>query len=150
MLDKCYLNGTFFRCSSWAVVGIYFVLALTGCGSDKPLIPVSGQIKYAGGDWPMPGSITLTPISVPEGQPKRPGSATFGPDGSFVVGSYKPGDGLLPGTYGVIISCYDLGAQQGRPQSEVDLVPASFRPENVVIEKGQDALVLNYDVPKKK
>jgi hypothetical protein len=130
-----------------------FVLAVSaavGCGGgDKPLVPVSGQVTYAGGSWPMTGTITLTPISAPEGQPSRPGSATFNTDGKFVIGSYKPGDGLRPGTYGVIISCYDPATQQGRPQEEVDLVPASFKADNVVVEKGQDAIVLKYDVPKK-
>jgi hypothetical protein len=80
--------------------------------------------------------------------PTRPGAAQFGPDGKFVVGSFKPGDGLMPGRYSVSVSCFDAGSLQQRDEAE--FVPKDFKPEDLVIEKGQDAVELNFDVPQKK
>lgn len=136
---------------SSAPVGLSILLCiafLTGCGSDKPLVPTSGIATYGGGNWPMPGTITLTPLNVPAGMPSRPGSARFGVDGKFVIGSYKPGDGLMPGSYHVVISCYDP-LDTSKPAKELEFVPADFKPDNLVVEVGQDDIVLNYDVPKK-
>jgi hypothetical protein len=123
--------------------------ACVGCsGDDKPLVPVTGQVTYGGGDWPMPGYITFTPLKSPGDTPARPGAGRFGPDGNFVVGSYRPGDGLMPGRYAISVSCFD--ANTTKPRYEAEFVPKGFKPEELVIEKGQDAVELNFDVPKKK
>jgi hypothetical protein len=135
-----------FRClTALAVLG----LAALGCGTpEKPLTPVSGRVTYAGGDWPMVGYITFTPVESPGDTPARPGSGKFQPDGNFVVGSYKPGDGLMPGRYSISVSCFDVNST--KPREEAEFVPKDFRPDELVIEKGQDAVELNFDVPKKK
>ena len=95
----------------------------------------------------MAGAITFTPVSSPGSTPARPGGARFGPDGKFVVGSYKPDDGLMPGRYAVSVSCFDTNTQ--KPRDEAEYVPRDFRAEELVIEKGQGAVELNFDVPKK-
>jgi len=126
------------------------LLASWGCGGDrKPLVAVAGQATYAGGEWPMPGTITFTPAETTGSLPARPGSARFAVDGKFVVGSYKPGDGLMPGNYHVSISCIDP-IDFSKPREELEFVPADFRAEDLVIEAGQDAVELKYDIPKKK
>jgi len=96
----------------------------------------------------MSGAITFTPIASPGETPARPGGSPFGPDGKFVAGSYKPGDGLMPGRYSVAVTCFDTNLNM--PRDEAEYVPKDFRPEELVIEKGQDAVELNFDVPKKK
>ena len=80
--------------------------------------------------------------------PARPGSGRFGEDGTFVVGSYQPGDGLLPGAYHVSVSCIDPN-DASKPPAELELVPADFKTNNLVVESGQDAIELNLDVPRK-
>ena len=128
------------------IAALFVVVA--GCGADKPLVPVAGRVTYAGGDWPMAGYITFTPLESPGSTPARPGSSRFQPDGTFVVGSYKPGDGLMPGRYSISVSCFDVNTT--KPRDEAEYVPKDFRPEELVIEKGQDSVELNFDVPKKK
>jgi hypothetical protein len=124
-------------------------IAAVGCGADKPLVPVTGRITYAGGDWPMPGYITFTPFQSTGALPARPGSGRFLEDGKFVAGSYGPGDGLMPGKYHVSISCFDP-MDTSKPAAELNLVPADFKTEDLVVEQGQDSIVLNIDVPKKR
>jgi hypothetical protein len=145
MLPTLDVPGRFARCLFLAVV----CLASVGCGGEaKPLVPVKGRVTYAGGDWPMTGAITFTPVASPGATPARPGGARFGPDGKFVVGSYKPDDGLMPGRYSVSVSCFD--PELLIPRAQAEYVPQDYEPDELVIEKGQDAVELNFDVPKKK
>src|SRR3989304_2031925 len=130
-------------------------LMLPGCGqgSDLPLVPVSGQVKFAGGPCPLPGTITFMPRSGSggRGMPSRPGAATFSTDGQFKVTSFHEGDGLLPGIYGVSIACRDSKYVPGMPNaSDLDHVPQDYRPEELVVKEGSGPIVVNYDVPKKK
>jgi hypothetical protein len=42
--------------------------------------------------------------------------AKFKADGAYVVTTYDPGDGLLPGTYSVAIECYETPPNmEGKP-----------------------------------
>jgi hypothetical protein len=131
----------------WFVVCIALV-GMAGCGNDKPMIPVTGRVTYGGGEWPMAGTIGFTPLSLADGVTARAGSANFGKDGSFVVGSYKPRDGLLPGVYHLKVSCVDPSDFTKSP-AELDIVPKGFHVDDLVVEAGMDPIVLNFDVPKK-
>jgi hypothetical protein len=124
--------------------------AVAGCGGDgKPLVPVSGRVTYGGGEWPFPGYITFSPIESSASMPARPGSGPFKTNGKYVVGSYQPGDGLMPGRYHVSVSCIEPN-DTSKPPNELELVPADFTTEDLVVEAGQGAIELNIDVPKKK
>ena len=96
----------------------------------------------------MEGIITLTPLSSSGGVVVRPGSGKFGPNGKFVIGSYEIGDGLMPGTYTVAVTCIDP-LDFSKPREELDFVPADFKLDNLVVEAGMDPIVMNFDVPKK-
>ena len=122
---------------------------ITGCGNDRQMVPVTGRVTFGGREWPMAGSIGFTPNSLADGVVARAGSANFGKDGNFVVGSYKPGDGLLPGVYRVKISCVDPSDFTKSPQ-ELDIVPQDFQVDDLVVEAGMGPIELSYDVPKKK
>jgi hypothetical protein len=91
--------------------------------------------------------------SRPAGLPAKPGTAQFDTDGKFVVTSFSEGDGLLPGTYGVSISCIkdyqNLGANPDAVAVR-DYVPEGFRPDDLVVKEGQEPIEVNYDVPPKK
>jgi hypothetical protein len=93
------------------------------------------------------------PLEAKAGMPRRPGSGKFSPeDSSFTITSFNQGDGLVPGRYAVNISCYTSPPSSARPETFVtnNAVPESWKPEELVIEEGSDAIEINYDVPPKK
>jgi hypothetical protein len=126
---------------------------LTGCSDGLPTVPVTGQVTFAGSPPPARGTITFMPMEAKEGMPRRPGSGKFDPDdSSYEVTTFSPGDGLIPGRYAVNITCYTSPPSSAKPETFVTLnaVPESWKPEELVVEEGSDALELNFDVPPKK
>jgi hypothetical protein len=124
------------------------LVGVTGCGNERSMVPVSGKVTYGGGEWPQAGTIGFTPASAGDGSISRAGSANFGKDGSFVVGSYKPRDGLLPGVYRVKVSSVDP-SNFTKSVAELDIVPKDFHVDDLVVEAGSGPIELNLDVPKK-
>jgi hypothetical protein len=123
--------------------------ALAGCGDNKGMVPVHGKVTYAGGPWPFPVSVTLVPFETYEGRPNRPGSARGKLDGTFVVSSFKEGDGVQPGKYHVRISCID-SMDFSASDDDLDFVPPTFSAQDVDVKAGQGEVVINYDIPLKK
>jgi hypothetical protein len=124
-----------------------------GCDQGLPTVPVSGSITFAGGPPPAAGTITFAPVEAAAGMPRRPGTGKFKPtDSSYEITSFQPGDGLVPGRYEVNVNCYTGTPSSARPETYVTLnaVPAEWKPDELVIEEGSDALEVNYDVPSKK
>jgi hypothetical protein len=85
----------------WWLAMILLLAIDTGCGrpavEKPPLYPVSGRVTFNG--QPAAGiSVNLHPVN---GQSIAIPSATSGPDGSFDVGTYAPGDGAPEGDYAV-------------------------------------------------
>jgi hypothetical protein len=78
--------------------------AIAGCrGGEGELIPVTGTVKYADG----------SAIKFENGavlfQPESPGDHANGavePDGSFTMMTKKPGDGVKPGKYKVVLQLW--------------------------------------------
>ena len=83
------------------------LLGASGCGDDRGLVQVSGRVTLAGEPMPGPGDLTFVPIEVGDGFPMRPAKAEFGPDGAYRAQSFQPGDGLYPGTYRVLVYCWE-------------------------------------------
>jgi hypothetical protein len=102
---------------------VAFLLILSGCADDRGLIPVSGVVTLDGQPMPGAGDLTFVPVDVAEGSPTRPAKAEFGPDGAYSAQSYQPGDGLYPGTYKVLVSCWEVAPTPDGPP------PKSFIPE---------------------
>lgn len=123
-----------------------------GCG-DKgmPTTKVAGKISFNGGPPPETGTIafSLMPGTGVEGLPYRPGSSPFGKDGNFVVNSFAKGDGLLPGTYKVRITCLSGPPSMG-PLEKLSYVPLDWSPKELVITGEEDSVTVEYDVPPKK
>ncbi len=97
-----------------AVTLVTLVLA-TGCGDDRGLVPVTGKVTLNGASLPGAGDLTFVPVEVAEGFPKRPAKAEFAADGSYEAQSFKPGDGLFPGTYRVGVSCWKVAPTPDGP-----------------------------------
>lgn len=128
------------------------VLSVGCSGSGLPLVPVSGKVTFNGGPCPKAGTIAFIPASdagVP-GLPHRAGRATYDVDGKFTVTSFKEGDGLLPGRYRVDVECVNGIPSATTPWEQISFVPTDYKPPELVVEEGQSAIEVNYDVPPKK
>ncbi len=124
-----------------------------GCSDGRvPTVPVSGKVTFDGGPCPGQGHISFAPIEATAGLPRRPGSATFSADGQYVVTSFQPDDGLVPGRYRVLISCFD-----GTPDStkldgfrEASFISDRYQPEELTVEVSSGSIVKDFDVPLKR
>lgn len=128
-------------------------LLAVGCGGSvgMPTTKVDGRVTFDGGPPPKNGFVTfsLVPGTGVEGLPYRPGSSPFGTDGVFTVTSFEEGDGLLPGTYKVRVTCLS-GPPSGVSLDSVSLVPLDWTPEELVITGKEKSVSVVYDVPPKK
>jgi hypothetical protein len=85
---------------------LFFCLILLGCGNADGVYPVSGTVKFddgsvPGGELPM---IKFTPVTrTPTAQVC---SGSIQPDGSFIITTFQPEDGALPGEYKVTFEIY--------------------------------------------
>jgi hypothetical protein len=128
------------------------LIAITGCSGDQPLtVPVSGQITFGGGACPAEGTVVFSPVAVKKGLPRRPGTASFGHDGSFSVTSFREGDGLIPGRYRPIVSCWKGEPRNDDPSSyeRLNYVPKNYQAGEVVVAQTGGPVLVHLDVPKK-
>jgi hypothetical protein len=134
------------------LVALLLLALVLGCGKSGPgTVPVRGKVTFAGGLPPTNGTITFTPIKVQEGMPKRPGTAQFDKNGDFQAQSFKPGDGLFPGTYRPNVSCWMGNPDSNDPSSfdRLNYVPKDFQPPDVVVDAKSGATEVTIDIPKK-
>jgi hypothetical protein len=79
-----------------------WLLAVGGCGSSGAVntttIPVKGRVTYKG--QPLTQG---TVLFEPEGAGKE-ARGEINPDGTYVLTTYKPGDGAVPGAHRVSIN----------------------------------------------
>lgn len=87
------------------VVGL---MALTGCGDDKGLVPVSGTVTIDG------KPLTTGQVMVsPEGH--RPSVGPLDEQGRFQLTCYEKGDGAIPGTYAAsVMAVEQIGERELR------------------------------------
>ncbi len=149
LITRRYINA---RCGPCCLIALLLLIS-AGCGSDSelPIVAVTGKVTFAGGPCPKPGTISFSPISVEEGLPRRPGRASFSEDGYFQATSFQEGDGLIPGTYAAVISCWESQPTSEDPGSfeRLNYVPSGYRPQ-FVVEKTAGSVEVDLDVPKKK
>lgn len=130
-------------------------LMLCGCGSGDQLqmVPVNGIVTFDGQPCPADGRVGFTPLESTPGLPRRPGAGTFGVDGQFVVTSFEKGDGLVPGRYLVRVRCYSGPITDMTSDSMLDdlsYIAKGYKSEELIVEVGNEPIVLNLDVPLKK
>jgi hypothetical protein len=118
---------------AWAVA---LVLA-AGCGNPRGTVPVEGRVTFSGQPPSHSGFVYFVPRSDdPSAAGRRPGTAIFAKDGSFKATTFEDGDGLIPGTYKVRVTCEMSAASptkvsQSSPAK--NLVPESFKPADVTV-----------------
>lgn len=136
------------NCFGAIVFCFCIAIVVSGCGPNGPkTIPVSGKITYDGGPWPKPGKLTFPCIVAAEGFSNRPGSAEFDVDGNFVAGSYRVGDGLLPGRYKVNVECWETPPAMDESSPGKSYVPDDFQLE-FEVKPTDTALTFLWDVPR--
>jgi len=104
---------------------------------------------------PASGRILFVPRAVEGGaspsRPLRPGLATFAADGAFRATSWTPGDGLVPGTYAVVVECWKVPPTMDGPPAESHLAAAvgsaATTPLEVVVTAAGGAVSATFDVP---
>ncbi len=80
---------------------------LNGCSGEKAptTIPFSGIVLYKGKALTQ-GQIVFQPVKKADGELQRPATGKIGENGAFEMGSFKAGDGVLPGEYQVGITSW--------------------------------------------
>jgi len=125
----------------------------TGCNQSQfPLVPVSGTVKFDGGNCPGPGNVTLQPLEIAKGLPKRPASGKFGTDGVFTVRSFNETEGVLPGRYRVVVSCISGGPDFSKkdPWGAVNYIAETYQPVELTITADSEPVVYDVDLPRRK
>jgi hypothetical protein len=78
-------------------------LALMGCGDPHRPIPVSGLVTLDGN--PVEGA-TLSFFAIDSAKEGRPAQGVTNGQGLFFMTTMTDGDGVIPGTYKVVINRY--------------------------------------------
>ena len=125
-----------------AVVVTILFCTLVGC-SRSPVIPVSGKVVFADRELPEVCRLTFVPTGDAAGA--RSGGATMESDGTYRLSPFKGVEGLLPGTYKVRVSYFDL-KKNGNPDRESDWRESTFEAEELVIEEGSKPISHDIDV----
>jgi hypothetical protein len=117
------------------------LLMTGGCGPNLGLVPVTGRVTFAGKSPPAECSLIFAPADA--ASKLRPGVAICDSSGYFRAGSYKLGDGLLPGRYRPRLRCIDF-ANATETKPPVDHVPEGF--ELAVFEVPSQGVEIDFDV----
>ena len=139
-------------CQFTACLGLLSTVVGGGCGGDQPMtVPVSGHITFGGGACPAEGTVVFSPVAVEKGLPRRPGTARFQSDGDFTVTSFREGDGLIPGRYRPMVSCWKGEPRNEDPSSfeRLNYVPSNYKADEIIVSRTEGAVVVKLDVPKK-
>jgi hypothetical protein len=86
-----------------SVLFLLTLVPLWGCGASGEMVDVSGTVKYADGS-PVTGESPLV-VFEPTAEGKA-ASGTINPDGTFEMMTLKPGDGVQPGKYKVVLRVF--------------------------------------------
>jgi len=128
---------------------LILTLLIGGCGPSGPRrVKVEGKVTFDGAPPPADGAVYFAPDKPAPGFKGRPAYATFSKgDGTFVAGSVKKDDGLVPGTYRVTIECWkEQPGRDGTPGRSH--VPDAYSPPNLDVQPDADSLRYDVDVPR--
>lgn len=139
-----------------AILGAVLTCGCTGGRRGVELVRVSGQLTCDKGPMPAAGQVLFVPrqaAAESASRPLRPGSATFAADGAFRATSWTPGDGLVPGTYAVVVDCWKVPPTMDGPAAASFIAPAyaaaETTPLQLVVPAGGKALSVAFDVARR-
>ena len=113
-------------------------VASGGCNRATGIvtIPIRGEVLYKG----QPLATGLV-VYLPNGSgDARQASGKIESDGTFVLTTFKGGDGVVPGDYRIVVYPYDspAGATRTREQMEAAAQRGGERPKHIIPEKYSD------------
>ena len=115
------------------------VIGFCGC-SDSPVVPVTGTISFADRELPEVCRLTFVPTETDKEVSIRPSGGTMDDDGVYHLPPYKGVEGLMPGTYKIRLSYFDL-KKNGNPDVDGDWKEQQFEAGELTIEEGSGAVV---------
>jgi pectin methylesterase-like acyl-CoA thioesterase len=125
-------------------------LSAVGC-TQGDYVPVEGTVTFDGGAPPFAGILSFINIEKSGDFPARDGTASFTTSGEFeaITSTEK---GLLPGKYRIEVSCnkYEPDYSKKDPFADATVVDPSYKPQEIVVEKGSPQRELKIEVPMKK
>lgn len=123
------------------------LLGVLGCGDSSPTTKqVRGTITFEGAPPPKAGKVTLAPIEVAKGLPRRPASGEFDESGSFTLTTFLSEDGVIPGRYSANILCWREQPSLATRLS-ANFVPPDFQPEFTIDVDAEEPVEIRINVP---
>lgn len=124
------------RCSFHFASGLVILAAaIGGCNrSNGPItIPIRGEVIYKGQPLAT-GLVVYLPKNTDD---SRQASGKIETNGSFVLTTFKNGDGVVPGEYTIVIYPYDSPAGAGRTREQMETAARSGtqRPARIIPER---------------
>jgi hypothetical protein len=107
-------------------------------------VPVYGKVSMVGRDLPKVVRVFFQPTAS-EGV-VRPSVAQVDADGSYTVKAFKDSEGLLPGSYRIQVSYFDL-KPGGNPNSEQGWLERKHDAGELVVPEDADEVEHNIEVP---
>jgi len=135
-------------CSS-ACLYLCFVSLLAGCGErDIEVVEVTGRVTLDGRPPPAGGTIYFSPLETGGGHALRPSSATFDRAGHYEARAFEDARGLLPGTYRVVVHCWETLPTDSGPPAKSFIPDAYTSPATSKLELTvhADARRITWDI----
>lgn len=148
----------------WLRLGMAAIvpLLMVGCSAGRrgvEVVRVSGRLTCDKGPMPAAGQLLFVPrqamgAGANPARPLRPASATFAVDGAFTATSWTPGDGLVPGTYAVVVDCWQVPPTMDGPPAVSFIAPvygaAETTPLELVVPPGAGPVSVALDVARRR
>ena len=123
------------------------MLWFVGCSESGPkTVPVYGTVTFVGRDTPKTCRLFFKPVKV-EGL-TRPAVAERSSNGSYSARAFASSRGLLPGTYKIEVSYYDLVPGKN-PDLETSWAETNFHAGELVVDANSKGIEKNIEIPKK-
>jgi len=129
---------------------MFFGLGLmffAGCSEALETVPVYGTVTIEGRERPKVCRLFFHPVQV-SGGPTRPSVAQLDERGSYTARAFKDSDGLIPGTYRVNVTYYDL-RPGGDPSFETSWIQHNYNAGDLVVDRQAGEVEHNIRVPRK-
>jgi len=122
------------------------VVGAAGCSEGLETVPVSGKVTIAGRDRPKVCRLFFHPVETKS--VTRPTAAETDEEGMYEVRSFKGVEGLVPGTYSVRVSYYDLKPGKD-PADDRNWIQSDYDAGELVVDPDSDGVEHNINVPAK-
>ena len=131
----------------WLLIGLAWTACVVGCSkSDVETVPVYGNVTFANRQQPAVCRLFFQQIQTDS--ITRPTSAVVQPDGEYQAKAFRDSKGLVPGTYKIRVSYYDL-KPGANPDLDTSYVESSYDAGELVVDASAGSVEHNIEVPGK-